>query len=415
MISLAARRLEISGRGMLPERKVGSANMPDKARHPGKPRVAHVTTVDLSLRYLLLNQLQRIRDEGYEVFGISAAGPDVAALEDVGIPHFAVPMTRRFTPVADLRALWSLIRVMRRERFDVVHTHTPKAGLLGQLAARLSGVPVVVNTLHGFYFHDEMRKAPRRFYIWMERIAARCSDTILSQNEEDMVTAISERIANPDLIKWLGNGIDIRRFDRRRLSDQALEALRKEIGLQPDSPVVGFVGRLVAEKGILDLLEAAKKVLTIIPNAHFLIVGPYDEEKPDALRPDVAARFGVSEQCHFLGMRHDMPELYALMDVLVLPSYREGFPRAPMEASAMGVPAVVTDIRGCREAVEHGVNGLLFPVGDSEALADAVLELLRNHERRRTMGAAGRKMAEERFDEQKVFDRVLEAYERLLS
>jgi glycosyltransferase involved in cell wall biosynthesis len=103
------------------------------------------------------------------------------------------------------------------------------------------------------------------------------------------------------------------------------------------------------------------------------------------------------------------------MDVLVLPSYREGFPRAPMEASAMGVPAVVTDIRGCREAVEHGVNGLLFPVGDSEALADAVLELLRNHERRRTMGAAGRKMAEERFDEQKVFDRVLEAYERLLS
>jgi glycosyltransferase involved in cell wall biosynthesis len=179
--------------------------------------------------------------------------------------------------------------------------------------------------------------------------------------------------------------------------------------------VVGFVGRLVQEKGILDLLDAAKKVLTTIPNAQFLIVGPYDEEKPDALRPDVAARYGVSKQCHFLGMRHDMPELYALMDVLVLPSYREGFPRAPMEASAMGVPAVVTDIRGCREAVEHGVNGLLFPVGDSEALADAVLQLLRDDERRKAMGAAGRKMAEERFDEQKVFDRVLIEYERLLS
>ncbi|MDH3845534.1 MAG: glycosyltransferase, partial [Myxococcales bacterium] len=117
--------------------------------HAGKPRVAHVTTVDLSLRYLLLNQLQRIQQEGYEVFGISADGPDVTAVEAAGIPHFAVPMTRRFTPLADLRTLWSLVRVMRRERFDVVHTHTPKAGLLGQVAARLAGVPIVANTLHG--------------------------------------------------------------------------------------------------------------------------------------------------------------------------------------------------------------------------------------------------------------------------
>ena len=389
--------------------------MPGTARHPGKPRVAHVTTVDLSLRYLLLNQLRRIRDEGYEVYGISADGPDVAALEASGIPHFAVPMTRRFTPVADLRALWSLIRLMRRERFDVVHTHTPKAGLLGQLAARMSGVPVVVNTLHGFYFHDRMKPAPRRFYVWMERIAARCSDTILSQNREDMATAVAERIAPAGLVQWLGNGIDIERFDRRRLSNEALDALRSDIGLDPAAPVVGFVGRLVEEKGILELLEAVRKVSNEIPDVQLLIVGPFDEEKPDALRADVAERYGVQKRCHFLGMRHDMPELYALMDVLVLPSHREGFPRAPMEASAMGVPAVVTDIRGCREAVEHGVNGLLFPVGDSDALASALVELLRDDARRAEMGAAGRRMAEERFDEQKVFDRVLSEYERLLS
>ncbi len=389
--------------------------MPDTARHPGKPRVAHVTTVDLSLRYLLLNQLQRIQEEGYDVYGISAAGPDVAAVEASGIPHFAVPMTRRFTPMADLRALWSLVRLMRRERFDVVHTHTPKAGLLGQLAARISGVPVVVNTLHGFYFHDDMKPAPRRFYIWMERIAARCSDTILSQNTEDMATAVKEHIASPNLIKWLGNGIDVRRFDRRRVSEQALDALRKEIGLDPGAPVVGFVGRLVEEKGISVLLEAATKVLKEIPDAQFLIVGPYDEEKPDALRPSVADRYGVTRRCHFLGMRQDMPELYALMDLLVLPSYREGFPRAPMEASAMGIPAVVTDVRGCREAVEDEVNGLLFPAGDSEALARAIVDLLHDEVRRAEMGTAGRRLAEDRFDEQKVFDRVLREYERLLS
>lgn len=385
-----------------------------RATQTDKPRVAHVTTVDLSLRYLLLNQLQRIRDEGYEVYSVSADGPDVAEVEAQGIPHFSVPMTRRFTPLADLRALLALVRLMRRERFDVVHTHTPKAGLLGQLAARLSGVPVVVNTLHGFYFHDDMKPLPRRFYIWMERIAAQCSDSILSQNQEDIATAIAEGIASPKLLTWLGNGIDVRKFDRRRLSEDTLGALRKDIGLRAGAPVVGFVGRLVAEKGILDLLAAAKTVCREIPGAQFLIIGPYDEEKPDALRPDVAERYGIAANCHFLGMRHDMPELYALMDVLVLPSYREGFPRAPMEASAMGVPAVVTDIRGCREAVEHGENGLLFPVGDVNALARALVELLRDEEGRKQMGAAGRKIAEERFDEQKVFDRVLREYERLL-
>ena len=389
--------------------------MRGKGAHTGAPRVAHVTTVDLSLRYLLLNQLERIRDEGYEVVGISADGPDVAEVEAHGIPHFAVPMTRRFTPLADLRALWALARLMRRERFDVVHTHTPKAGLLGQLAARLSGVPVVVNTLHGFYFHEGTKPLPRRFYIWMERIAARCSDSILSQNKEDIRTAIDERIANPGLLKWLGNGIDIERFDRGRLPEASLNALRDEIGLEPEAPVVGFVGRLVEDKGILDLLEAAKVVSEAIPEVQLLIVGPYDEEKPDALRPDVAERYGVAERCHFLGMRHDMPELYALMDVLVLPSYREGFPRAPMEASAMGVPSVVTDIRGCREAVDPGVNGLLFAAGDSDALSRALIELLRNAERRATMAAAGRAMAEEHFDEQKVFGRVLDEYERLLA
>jgi glycosyltransferase involved in cell wall biosynthesis len=393
---------------------VGSAKMRVSETGTGTPRVAHVTTVDLSLRYLLLNQLERIRDEGYDVVGISADGPDVAAVEERGIPHFAVPMTRRFTPLADLRALWALTRLMRRERFDVVHTHTPKAGLLGQLAARLSGVPVVVNTLHGFYFHEGTKPLPRRFYIWMERLAATCSDIILSQNKEDIATAIGERIARPEQLKWLGNGIDISHFDRSRLSDESLAGLRRDIGLSREAPVVGFVGRLVEEKGILDLLEAGRSISSTIPEVQFLIVGPYDDEKPDALRPDVADRYGLSDRCRFLGMRQDMPELYALMDVLVLPSYREGFPRAPMEASAMGVPTVVTDIRGCREAVEHGVNGLLFPAGDTAALANALSGLLGDDERRARMGAAGRAMAEERFDEQKVFDRVLTEYERLL-
>jgi glycosyltransferase involved in cell wall biosynthesis len=378
------------------------------------PKVAHVTTVDSSLRYLLLNQLERIRAEGYDVVGVSATGPDVEAIEARGIAHFAIPMTRRFTPLADLRALLALVRLMRRERFDVVHTHTPKAGLLGQLAARMSGVPTVVNTLHGFYFHEGSPPITKRFYVWMERVAGACSDVILSQNREDIATAVRERIAPAERLKWLGNGIDIHRFDRSRLEAASLDALRTSIGIPADALVVGFVGRLVEEKGILDLLEAFRGVAREIPSARLLVVGPYDTEKPDALRPEVAERYGIADRCHFLGMRDDMPELYALMDVLVLPSYREGFPRAPMEASAMGVPTVVTDIRGCREAVVHGENGLMYPVGDAEALRAALIELLRDERKRAKMGEAGRAMAEDRFDEQKVFDRVLNEYARLL-
>lgn len=403
-----------SRRLVLPETGAESITMRGTETQTHKPRVAHVTTVDLSLRYLLLNQLQRIQQEGYEVFGISAAGPDVPVIEAAGIPHFAVPMTRRITPLADLRALWALVRIMRRERFDVVHTHTPKASLLAQLAARIAGVPIVVNTLHGFYFHEDTKPLARRFYVWMERIAAKCSHTILSQNREDIATALAEGIARPEQVKWLGNGIDLKRFDRRRLTGDALSALRAELGLDPSAPVVGFVGRLVEEKGILVLLEAATAVLEALPQTQFLIVGPYDEEKPDALRPDVAERYGLARNCRFTGMRDDMPELYALMDVLVLPSYREGFPRTPMEASAMGVPVVVTDIRGCREAVDHEVNGLLFPSGDADALATALIGLLRDSGRRARMGAEGRRIAEDRFDEQKVFERVLSEYQRLL-
>ncbi|MEM8609710.1 MAG: glycosyltransferase family 4 protein [Myxococcota bacterium] len=399
---------------MLAEPRRATAGMRQEATRTGKPRVAHVTTVDLSLRFLLLNQLRRLRDDGYDVVGISAAGPDVDVLEEHGIPHFAVPMTRRMTPLTDLRCLIELVRVMKREQFDVVHTHTPKAGLLGQLAARLAGVPVVANTLHGFYFHDDMKPVPRRFYIWMERIAARCSDTILSQNREDIATAITERIARPEQLQWLGNGIDVARFDRTKVPESDLDALAASVGLDRSAPVVGFVGRLVEEKGILDLLEAMKDVAIAFPSVQILVVGPYDEEKPDALRPDVADRYGLTDRCRFLGMRHDMPELYALMDVLVLPSYREGFPRTPMEASSMGVPSVVTDIRGCREAVVPEQNGLLVPVADPAAVSSAVRLLLGDNELRATMGQAGRKLAEDRFDEQKVFDRVLAEYERLL-
>jgi len=377
--------------------------------------LVHVTTVDLSLRYLLLNQLRSLAQDGYQVSGISTAGPDVPEIEAAGIRHVPVHMTRSpFTPFRDLAALLKLFSHFRREKYSIVHTHTPKPGLLGPLAARMAGVPIVVNTVHGFYFHDHMPALLRRLYITMERIAARFSDIVLCQSSEDLKTAERERIGGAEKLRYLGNGIDLNRFDPLRVGDRERAEKRAELGISPDSALVGFVGRLVEEKGLREIFAAAPIVRAEIPNVHFLLVGPVDEEKTDAVAPSDAEESGVAGLCTFLGMRQDMPELYRAMDVFVLPSHREGFPRAPMEASAMGVPCIVTDIRGCREAVEHDRNGLLVPRGDANALAHAIVELLGDVDRARRLGETGRQMARERFDERRVFETVKSEYARLL-
>jgi len=376
--------------------------------------VVHVTTIDLSIRFLLWNQLNFLREAGFNVSMICSNGPWVEEIRQNGFNVETIEMKRGISPGFDIMALWKLLKYFKMMKFDIVHTHTPKPGFFGQIAASLANVPIIVNTLHGFYFHDYMRPVLRRFYITLEKIAARCSDVILSQSQEDIQTALKEGICRSEKIKHLGNGIDLQRFDCAKVDAQLINQKRREFGLPSNARVIGFVGRLVAEKGILELLQAARIVAQHIPALRLLIIGPIDEDKSDALRPVIAQDYGLSDLCIFAGLRQDMPELYSLMDVFVLPSHREGFPRSPMEASAMGVPCVVTNIRGCRETVEQGRNGILVPLGNFRSLADAIVELLTDRDKAKKMGEEGRRMARERFDEQIVFKKVKTEYTRLL-
>ena len=379
-----------------------------------KPRVVHVTTVDMSVRHLLLNQLLALQRAGFEVAAMSAPGPDIAAVEAAGIRHLPVPFTRTVSPMADLASAWRLWRTFRRERFTIVHTHQAKAALFGQLAARLAGVPIVVNTIHGFYFHERTPRLKRRVWILAERFAARCSSWLLSQNREDIETAVAEGICTRDRISHLGNGIDVRRFDPAAMAPARVAALAAELGFPADAVVVGFVGRLVREKGLLELFDAIASLRRDHPRLRLLVVGPQDTDKADALAPATAAEHGIGDISVFTGYRHDMPELYSLMRVCVLPSHREGMPRSPMEASAMGVPCVATNIRGCREVVRDGDNGWLVPVGDAGAIAQAVHRVLSDEAAARAMSARARARALQEFDEQIVFGRVCQAYTRLL-
>jgi glycosyltransferase involved in cell wall biosynthesis len=379
-----------------------------------RPKLVHVTTVDLSLRVLLAFQLERFRDAGYDVVGVSTPGEHVEALERRGIRHVPVrSLTRRWSPGRDARALSELRHVFHRERPTIVHTHNPKSGVLGRAAARSAGVPVVVNTVHGLYTSAELGAGRRLAIGGAERIAARLSNAELFQSEEDLAYALRSRLVSPERANWLGNGVDLSRFAPVRVPPTATRELRITWGAEEDSVVVGTVGRLVREKGYREFIQAARSVRASHPDTVFVAVGPEEPDKSDRLdADDLADARAAGVVLHGPGV--DMPRLHAAFDLFVLASYREGMPRSAIEASAMARPVVATDIRGSREVVEHGVTGTLVPARNADALAGAIRTLLGDPDVRAAMGAAGRRRAEERFDENAVVDRTLRVYERLL-
>ena len=382
---------------------------------PRRPlRVAHLTTTDLTLRYLLLGQLRRLRDDGYEVTGISAPGPYGAELEAEGIRHLPWRnATRSWNLRADLRAFAELWSLLRRERFDLVHTHNPKPGVMGRLAARLAGVPLVVNTVHGLYAIPEDRLVKRVPVLALEWLAGRCSDLELYQSEEDLRWARRIRLVPGSRSRLLGNGTDLGRFDPGRVGAERTAELRRELGLPGDALVVGMVGRLVAEKGYRELFAAARQVRRTDPRIRFLAVGAPDLAKADAITEAELQQAAADVQV--TGWRDDVHELLAVMDVFVLASWREGMPRSAIEAAAMGKPLVLTDIRGCREVARHEQEALLVPPRDPQALAAAILRLAGDQALRQRLGAAAGRRARERFDEAAVASWVAGEYRRLLA
>jgi glycosyltransferase involved in cell wall biosynthesis/ribosomal protein S18 acetylase RimI-like enzyme len=368
-------------------------------------RIVHLTTVDLSLRYLILPQLEAAARLG-ESFGISAPGPYVSEIEKRGIRH--VPLhssTRGVNVIGDLKAMRQFWRALRTIRPDIVHTHNPKPGVYGRVLSRLAGVPIVVNTVHGLYATADSPVLKRLVVYGLEAIASRFSDAELIQNPEDLDLLRRRRIVPVPKLRLLGNGVDLQRFNPDRVEDRR-SAARRELGLEAGDVAVGMVGRLVAEKGIPELIEAARM---LGPGIRVLVAGPNDPAKDDAISPRLLEDGRVAG-VSFVGMREDIDVFYSALDVFVLPSHREGFPRAAMEAAASGLPLVLTDIRGCRQVVEDGVNGLLVAVRAPEQLAAAIAALAEDTELRQRMGKASAERARSQFDENRVVEIVMSTY-----
>jgi glycosyltransferase involved in cell wall biosynthesis len=379
-----------------------------------RPVVVHVTTTDITLELLLGPQLRAFRDSGYEVVAMSAPGPYVAGLEADGIPFVGLEHASRSVAFgSDLRAGRELYHHFRTLRPDIVHTHNPKPGIYGRLAARAARVPAIVNTVHGLYAQPDDPLAKRIGVYGLERIAAFCSDEELIQNPEDLETLARLRVPRRKLHQ-LGNGIDLERFEPTRVSAERRRELRAEMGAGPDDVVCGAVGRLVWEKGYRELLAAACALRASRPELKFVIVGETDHAKADAVTPADIATATHDSGVRFLGHRDDVEDLYAAFDLYVLASHREGFPRSAMEAAAMGLPIVATDIRGCRQVVDDGHTGLLVPRRDAAALTAAIDALAGDPDRRAQMGRAAREKARREFDQQRQIDITLAIYGELL-
>jgi glycosyltransferase involved in cell wall biosynthesis len=378
-------------------------------------RLVHVTTTDMSLELLLGPQLSAFVAAGYEVFGASAPGRYVGAIEARGVQH--VPLrhaTRSMAPRHDATALLELRRLFRDLRPQVVHTHNPKPGVYGRLAARAARVPAIVNTVHGLYALPEDPWPKRAVVYGLERIAATASDAELVQNPEDVPTLrrLGIRAAK---ITVLGNGVDLARFRPDRITASDRRARRTEWGADDDTVVVGVVGRLVWEKGYRELFAAARSLADRQPRVRFVVIGGLDEAKSDQIGPEDLAAAERDADIVFLGLRDDVDDLYGAMDLFVLASYREGFPRAAMEAAATGLPVVATDIRGCRQVVDDGRTGVLVPPHDDAALAAAIARVSDDAATRRAMGKAALAKARAEFDDRRIVATTLATYDRLLA
>lgn len=379
-------------------------------------KVLHVLTVPLTLLFFR-GQVGYMKAHGFDVTMLSAPGPELNRFgEAENVATEAVEMHRRITLSADLLAVRRIVRFVQRLRPDIVHSHTPKGGLLGMIAATLAGVPVRIYHMRGLAFMGA-KGWRRRLLLATERIACALAHRVLSVSHSNRDVALRHGLCRPEKIKVLlggsSNGVDSGdRYHPDRLPAGTRATTRARYGIPDDALVVGFIGRVVRDKGIVELAEAWRSVRERFPEARLLIVGPLEPQDPlpagveDALRADA--------QVVLAGEDFDTPPLYAAMDVFALPTYREGFPNVLLEAAAMRLPVVATRVPGCTDAVEDGTTGLLVPDHDGPALAEALTRYLADPELRATHGAAARARVERSFRRDMIWSALEAEYLSLL-
>lgn len=382
------------------------------------PRMLQLSGADYTVKNQLLPLIDRCRQ--FAAVEIAcAAGPDSRELARQGYRLHDIPFSRSESPLDHLRALAAVLRLLRRERYDLIHTHTPIAAAIARVAAGIARVPVVVNTAHGFYFHEHMAPLTYRLHVFAEWFAGRLTDFHFFQSREDLESALRHGICRPENGLWISNGVDLIRFDPERTEvRQGAQALRASLGLGLETVLITTVARLVREKGCFELLEAFRWLALTGRDVHLQIIGPEQNGDRDGVLAAIRAAQqepALAGRLHYPGYQTDLPAYLAASDLFVLPSYREGMPRTIIEAMAMGLPVVATEIRGCREEVLPEQTGLLVPPRHMEPLEQALRRLCADPELRRRLGAQARQTALNHYDERQVLERQAAVLQRLIA
>lgn len=382
-----------------------------------KQKLIRITTISLSLKVLLRQQL-KFMSAYYDV--IAVASPDkileeVAEYEEVR----AVPvlMTRTISPLKDVKALWQLYQLFKKEQPSIVHTHTPKAGLLGMIAAKFAGVPVRMHTVAGLPLM-ETKGIKKRLLEYIERLTYSRATKVYPNSENLAQFILEKNYCKAKKIKVLGNGssngIDTDFFQLNPHIVSIATTLKETLQIKRNDFVFTFIGRLVKDKGIEELVEAFTQLKNTYRYIKLLLVGDY-EPKLDPLCDDTVELIEEDNDIIHVNFQTDVRPYLAITNVLTFPSYREGFPNVPMQAGCFNVPCIVTDINGCNEIIEPGKNGLIIPTKNAKALEHAMHALLTNRSLCDSLKANARRMIVERYDQKHIWNLLLKEYENQLS
>jgi glycosyltransferase involved in cell wall biosynthesis len=377
-------------------------------------KLIRITTVPVSLKELLKGQHRFMSENGYEVLGVSSEGN---ALHDVheneGVRVVALEMTRTISLFKDLKALWGFYRLCIKEKPLMVHSHTPKAGIVGMLGAKLAGVPIRLHTVAGLPLMEAIG-LKRKVLDIVEKLTYSCANMVYPNSKGLYDFILSNRFTNKEKLKVIANGssngIDTGYFNTKQISIKLKEKLKADLNISEKDFVFAFVGRLVKDKGINELVSAFSRLKD--QNTKLILVGILEEEL-DPLLPETLKEINTNKNIISVGWQSDVRPYFAISDALVFPSYREGFPNVVMQAGAMGLPSIVTDINGCNEIIIDNENGIIIPPKDEKKLYEAMLSFLNDPQEVDRLANNSRKMIVDRYEQHVVWDALLKEYKRL--
>jgi len=384
-------------------------------------KLIRITTVPISFKVLLKGQLRFMASNGFDVKGVSSEGEELKEVrENEGIVMEAINMSRKITPFQDLKSLWEMWNFLRKEKPQIVHTHTPKAGIIGMLAARLAGVPHRLHTVAGLPLM-EATGIKRKILNFVEKLTYSSATRVYPNSKGLYNFILQNNFTQSNKLKIIANGssngINTTFFSPAQVSEIEKITLREKLNIQPDDFVFVFVGRIVSDKGINELIKAFSELQTAKNNEltgiKLLLVGGL-ESYLDPLNPETLAEINQNKDIISVGFQQDVRPFFAISDALAFPSYREGFPNVVMQAGAMGLPSIVSDINGCNEIIVEGKNGLIIPPKNVEKLKEKMLTLAKDKNLYTKLKGNSRRMIENRYEQSVVWNALLEEYEGLL-